>query len=277
MCLGSVRRTVVAASFLVSAVIPASAGRTQPYTGPFGGSQCAPGIVFTAWSMGWDVPYLERSNFAGLGGCTVPDLAAFLGTWQMTEQEIQGLGISNMAGKQLNIVPSAQFQLDATRRGVTVIEQYQWERFCILGAAASPSCAGGAPPQLAPSLPASALPVAPCRDSAVFQGAVRSDLFIQSGPGGEPSRPTGPFKVRASFREDMAPVSIRCPGADTAVVCRNCASMSIGKLSLTLQMDPWGQTLTATSDIGPRRLVQRYKRLSTLSLADVFNPDGTLK
>jgi hypothetical protein len=264
---------LVATSFVAT---KGATGQRGGYTGPFGGSSCAPGIVFTAWSMNWNLQYIENSNFSNLGGCVVPDLSSLLGMWELTRQEIQPLGVSNVAGKTLNIVPTAQFLVDSTQRGVTVIEEYQTEKFCKNEAATSATCAAAQPANLSPTLPAAALPIAPCRDAAVFRGAVRSDIYIEVGGGASASQPVGPFRFRTGFRQDLMPVSIRCPGAQVDVTCRNCPSFSIGKRLFVLTLEAAGATLVAqTDDPGPR-VTERFKRMTTLTLGQVFNPDGSV-
>jgi hypothetical protein len=270
-----IRATVTAAltATILVAITLAAMPAPPSQSGPFGGSLCAPGIVFTAWSMNWDLRYIENSNINNFGGCDVPDLSSLLGTWELTRQDIQPLGVSNVAGKSLNIVPTAQFLVDDTARGVTVIEEYQTEGFCKNEAATSTTCASAPPANLSPSLPASALPIAPCREAAVFRGAVRSDIYVQydSTPEGQP---IGPFRFRVGFREDLIPVSTRCPGAQMDVTCRNCASFSIGKRLWVLTLE--GATLVAqTDDQGPR-VTQRFKRTTTLTLDQVFNRDGSV-
>ena len=115
----------------------------------------------------------------------------------------------------------------------------------------------------------------PCRESAVFTGAVRSDVYVQSS--GPSSQPVGPFTLRANIRMDMVPIAIRCPGAAVDMTCGNCASMSIGKLTMVLEYDQPTDVLTAVSDVGGRVLVQTYRRETTGTIGEIFNPDGSLQ
>jgi hypothetical protein len=245
----------------------------NPYDGVLTSSTCAPGIAFTAVSMNWDLDYLYDTDFGGLGPCIVPDLSALLGRWTMVSQEMQ-VGsqslLSNVAGKTLQILPAAVFNLDPLSRGVMAQEEWHTEKFCIEGASSGITCT-----MTLPALPPG-LGVAPCRDAAVFTGAMRSDVYVQSG-GASPSQPTGPFTLRANIRTDIVPIAIRCPGADVDVTCNNCASMSIGKLTMELEHDAQTDVLTAVSDIGGRRLVQTYRRETTVTLGEIFNPDGSLQ
>ena len=111
---------------------------------------------------------------------------------------------------------------------------------------------------------------------AVFTGAVRSDVHVQSS-GGPPAQPVGRFTIRANFRTDMIPIAIRCPGASVDVTCGNCASMSIGKLTMAIEYDQPTDVLTAVSDVGGRVLVQTYRRVTTVTLGEIFNSDGSLQ
>ena len=263
---------VVVSVLALGSVRPAQAGQ-NPYEGVLSSATCSPGVAFTAISMGWDLGYLYDSDFGGLGPCVVPDLSELLGTWILVSQQIQfgtNALIGNVAGKRLQILPAAAFESDATVAGVMAQEEWLTEKFCIEGAAAAPTCGLSLPP-----LPAG-LGVTPCRESAVFSGAVRSDIYVQSS-GGSPSQPVGPFTLRANFRTDMVPIAIRCPGADVDVTCNNCASMSIGKLTMTLEYDQQTDVLTAVSDVGGRVLGQTYRRETTLTIGEIFNPDGSLQ
>ena len=255
----------------LGSVQPAHAGQ-NPYEGVLASATCSPGVAFTAISMGWDLDYLYGTDFGGSGPCFVPDLSDLLGTWTLVSQQIQFGGntlIGNAAGKMLQILPAAVFELDPTVTGVMAQEEWQTEKFCIEGAAAALTCG-----MTLPALPAG-LGVTPCRDSAVFTGAVRSDLYVQSS--GPPSQPVGPFTLVANFRTDMIPIAIRCPGAEVDVTCANCASMSIGKLTMELEYDQQTDVLTAVSDVGGRVLVQTYRRETTLTIGEIFNPDGSLQ
>ena len=251
---------------------PAQAGQ-NPYEGVLSSATCSPGVAFTAISMGWDLSYLYDSDFGGLGPCVVPDLSELLGTWTLVSQQIQ-FGtkslLGNTAGKTLQILPAAVFELDPMIPGVMAQEEWQTEKFCIEGAAAALTCTMSLPP-----LPAG-LGAAPCRESAVFSGAVRSDVYVQSS-GGPPSQPVGPFTMQAKIRTDIVPIAIRCPGAAVDMTCNNCASMSIGKLTMTLEYDQPTDVLTAVSDVGGRVLVQTYRRETTVTIGEIFNPDGSLQ
>lgn len=263
---------VVTSMLVVGSVEPAHA-RQNPYEGVLSSATCSPGVAFTAISMGWDLTYLYDSNFGGSGPCFVPDLSELLGTWTLVSQQLQfgsNTMVGNAAGKTLQILPAAMFELDPTVRGVMAQEEWLTEKFCIEGAASAPTCNLSLPP-----LPAG-LGVAPCLESAVFSGAVRSDVYVQSS-GGPSTQPVGPFTLRANIRTDMIPIAIRCPGADVDVTCGNCASMSIGKLTMALDYDQSTDVLTAVSDVGGRVLVQTYRRETTLTLGEIFNPDGSLQ
>ena len=263
---------VVASMLALGSVQPARAGQ-NPYEGVLSSDTCSPGVAFTAISMGWDLDYLYNSNFGGLGPCVVPDLSELLGTWILVSQQVQfgaNTLIGNAASKTLQILPAAVFELDPMVRGVMAQEEWQTEKFCIEGAAAAPTCNISLPP-----LPAG-LGAAPCRESAVFTGAVRSDVHVQSS-GGPPAQPVGPFTIRANFRTDMIPIAIRCPGASVDVTCGNCASMSIGKLTMAIEYDQPTDVLTAVSDVGGRVLVQTYRRVTTVTLGEIFNSDGSLQ
>ena len=177
--------------------------------------------------------------------------------------------LGNTAGKTLQILPAAVFELDPMVRGVMAQEEWQTEKFCIEGATAALTCNLSLPP-----LPAG-LGAAPCRESAVFSGATRSDIYVQSS--GPSSQPVGPFTLMANIRTDMIPIAIRCPGASVDMTCNNCASMSIGKLTMELQYDQQTDVLTAVSDVGGRVLVQTYRRETTVAIGEIFNPDGSLQ
>ena len=221
--------------------------------------------------MGWDLDYLYGTDFGGSGPCVVPDLSDLLGTWTLVSQQIQFGGntlIANTAGKTLKIFPAAVFELDPTMVGVMAQEEWQTEKFCIEGAAAAPTCGMDLPGLLA------GYGVASCQTTAVFTGAVRSDINVQSS--GPPSQPVGPFTLVANFRSDMIPIAIRCPGAEVDVTCANC-SVSIGKLSMELEYDQQTDVLTAVSDVGGRVLVQTYRHETTLTIDEIFNPDGSLQ
>ncbi|MDA1185540.1 MAG: hypothetical protein O2930_12960 [Acidobacteria bacterium] len=251
---------------------PVHAGQ-NPYEGVLASATCSPGVAFTAISMGWDLDYLYGTDFGGLGPCVVPDLSDLLGTWILVSQQVQAgpnTLIGNSAGKTLQILPRAIVELDPTVRGVMAQEEWLTEQFCIEGAAAAPTCG-----MTLPALPAG-LGATPCRESAVFGGAVRSDVYVQSS-GSTPSQPVGPFTLRANIRTDMTPVSIRCPGADIDVTCGNCASMSIGKMTMVLEYDQQSDVLTARSDLGGPTVVQTFRRETTLTLGEIFNPDGSLQ
>lgn len=278
--MGRSMRAVCLSVAAVLSVAPAPApGGQLPHAGMFSHPTCSPGIVFTAIAMEYDLHYLATSNFDNSGPCFLPDLSELLGTWEMVRQEVfvgpQHL-LSNVAGKRLQFLPRAVFDINPSLHGLMVQEEWGTEKFCVSGAAAAPGCAP-LPANLAPNLPVGGLPVAPCRESAVFEGLVRSDVYLQAGPGPSASQPVPPFTMRASVRTDLVPIAISCPGAQTAVTCRNCASMSIGKLQMVLERNSSLDTLEAISDIGGRRLVQTYKRLTSVSLAGLFNPDGSLK
>ena len=263
---------VVVGVLALGAARPVQAGQ-NPYEGVLSSDTCSPGVAFTAISMGWDLDYLYDSDFGGLGPCVIPDLSELLGTWTLVSQQIQvGTNslIGNAAGKTLQILPAAVFELDPMVRGIMAQEEWQTEKFCIEGAAAAPTCG-----IILPALPAG-LGAIPCRDSAVFTGAVRSDVYVQSS-GGSPTQPVGPFTLRANIRADMVPIAIRCPGAEVDVTCGNCASMSIGKLTMVLEYDQSTDVLTAVSDVGGRVLVQTYRRETTLTIGEIFNPDGSLQ
>ncbi len=262
---------VLVAMLALGSALPAQAGQ-NPYEGVLASASCSPGVTFTAVSMGWDLDYLYGTDFGGLGPCVVPDLSDLLGTWIMVSQQVQAgpnTLIGNAAGKTLQILPRAVFELDPTVRGVMVQEEWLTEKFCIEGAAAAATCG-----MTLPALPAG-LGVTPCRESAVFSGAVRSDVYVQSS--GPPSQPVGPFTMRANIRTDMTPVSIRCPGADIDVTCANCASMSIGKMTMVLDYDQQSDVLTAQSDLGGPTVVQTYRRETTVTIGEIFNPDGSLQ
>jgi len=262
---------VVTSMLVLGPVAPAHAGQ-NPYEGVLSSATCSPGVAFTAISMGWDLTYLYDSNFGGSGPCVVPDLSELLGTWTLVSQQIQfgaNTLIGNAAGKTLTILPAAVFELDPMVRGVMAQEEWQTEKFCIEGAAAAPTCGMALPGLLA------GFGVASCQTTAVFTGAVRSDVYVQSS--GPPSQPVGPFTLMANIRTDMIPIAIRCPGADVDVTCANCASMSIGKLTMVLEYDQQTDVLTAVSDVGGRVLVQTYRRETTETLGEIFNPDGSLQ
>lgn len=251
---------------------PAHAGQ-NPYEGVLASTTCSPGVTFTAISMGWDPDYLYSTDFGGLGPCIVPDLSDLLGTWILVSQQVQAgpnTLVGNTAGKSLQILPRAVFELDATARGVMAQEEWITETFCIEGAAAAPTCG-----MTLPALPAG-LGATPCRESAVFGGAVRSDVYVQSG-GATPAQPVGPFTLRANIRTDMVPISIRCPGAEVDATCSNCASMSIGKMTMVLEYDQQSDVLTARSDLGGPTVVQTYRRETTVTIGEIFNPDGSLQ
>jgi hypothetical protein len=263
---------LLATVLALGSVQPVQAGQ-NPYAGVLASSTCSPGVAFTAISMDWDLDYLYNTDFGGLGPCIVPDLSDLLGTWIMVSQELQvgsNTLLSNAAGKTLQILPAAVFELDPTIRGVIAQEEWLTENFCIEGAAAAMTCG-----MTLPALPAG-LGVTPCRDSAVFSGAVRSDIYVQNS-GASPTQPVGPFTLRANIRTDMVPIAIRCPGADIDVTCGNCASMSIGKLTMALEYDQPTDVLTAVSDVGGLVLVQTYRRETTLTIGEIFNPDGSLQ
>ena len=262
---------VVVSVLTLGSVRPAQAGQ-NPYEGVLSSATCSPGVAFTAISMGWDLSYLYDSDFGGSGPCFVPDLSELLGTWTLVSQQIQfgaNTLIGNAAGKTLQILPAAVFELDPMVRGVMAQEEWQTEKFCIEGAAAAPTCNVSLP-----ALPAG-LGALSCQATAVFTGAVRSDVYVQSS--GLASQPVGPFTLRANIRTDMIPIAIRCPGADVDVTCSNCASMSIGKLTMELEYDQPTDVLTAVSDVGGRVLVQTYRREATITLGEIFNPDGSLQ
>ena len=249
---------------------PAHAGQ-NPYEGVLASTTCSPGVAFTAISMGWDLDYLYNTDFGGSGPCFVPDLSDLLGTWVLVSQQVQFGGntvIANTAGKTLQILPAAVFELDPMVLGVMAQEDWQTEKFCIEGATAAPTCGMALPALLA------GFGVASCQTTAVFTGAVRSDVYVQSS--GPPSQPVGPFTLVANFRSDMIPIAIRCPGAEVDVTCANC-SVSIGKLSMELEYDQQTDVLTAVSDVGGRVLVQTYRRVTTETLGEIFNPDGSLQ
>ena len=263
---------VLATVLTTGSTPPAHAGQ-NPYAGVLASATCSPGVAFTAISMGWDLDYLYGTDFGGLGPCVVPDLSDLLGRWTMVSQQVQAgpsTLVGNSAGKSLQILPRAVFELDPSAQGVMAQEEWFTEKFCIEGAAAAPTCG-----MTMPALPAG-LGVTPCRESAVFQGAVRSDVYVQSN-GGSPAQPVGPFTLRANVRTDMTPVSIRCPGADVDATCSNCASMSIGKMTMVLEYDQQADVLTARSDLGGPTVVQTYRRESTVTLGEIFNPDGSLQ
>jgi hypothetical protein len=261
---------VLLAVLTLGAAPPAQAGQ-NPYEGVLDSATCSPGVAFTAISMGWDLGYLYGTDFGGLGPCVVPDLSDLLGTWTLVSQEIQFGGntlIGNAAGKTLKIFPAAVFELDPMVLGVMAQEEWQTEKFCIEGATAAPTCGMALPGLLA------GFGVASCQTTAVFTGAVRSDINVQSS--GPPSQPVGPFTLVANFRSDMIPIAIRCPGAEVDVTCANC-SVSIGKLSMVLEYDQQTDVLMAVSDVGGRVLVQTYRRETTLTIGEIFNPDGSLQ
>ena len=262
---------VVVGVLALASARPVQAGQ-NPYEGVLSSTTCSPGVAFTAISMGWDLSYLYNSDFGGSGPCFVPDLSALLGTWTLVSQQIQfgsNTIVGNAAGKTLQILPAAVFELDPTVRGVMAQEEWQTEKFCIEGAAAAPTCNMSLPGLLA------GFGVASCQETAVFSGAVRSDVYVQSS--GPPSQPVGPFTLMANIRTDMIPIAIRCPGAAVDVTCNNCASMSIGKLTMELQYDQPTDVLTAVSDVGGRVLVQTYRRETTVTISEIFNLDGSLQ
>lgn len=216
VCSHALGATVVVSVLALGPVQPAHAGQ-NPYEGVLSSAACSPGVAFTAISTGWDLNYLYNSNFGGLGPCVIPDLSDLLGTWTLVSQQIQfgaNTLIGNATGKTLQILPAAVFELDPMVRGVMAQEEWHTEKFCIEGAAAAPTCNLSLPP-----LPAG-LGAAPCRESAVFTGAVRSDVYVQNG-GGPPAQPVGPFTMRANIRTDMTPIAIRCPGAAVDMTCGN--------------------------------------------------------
>ena len=53
--------------------------------------------------------------------------------------------------------------------------------------------------------------------------------------------------------------------------------MSIGKLTMVLEYDQPTDLLTAISNMGGRVLVQTYRRETTLTIGEIFNPDGSLQ
>ncbi|MEW5983619.1 MAG: hypothetical protein AB1806_14790 [Acidobacteriota bacterium] len=275
-----IRHGVVAGLVLcaVTASTATPGARQNAYAGLFTHPVCSPGIVFTVRSMSWNLDYVAGSNFGGMGPCFMPDLSDLLGTWEMIRQEVNvgtQILLSNVAGKQLKILPRAVFELDPALWGVMAQEEWLSEKFCTGGATASPGCKP-LPAMLSPDLPTSALPIAPCRESAVFRGLVRSDVYLQSGVTAA-GQPVPPFTVRTTVREDLQPISIRCPGADVDVVCRNCASQSVGKLQMVFEYDLATDALRAVHTVSARTLVQHYKRLSKVTLDSLFNADGSLK
>jgi len=184
---------VVATMLALGSALPAQAGQ-NPYEGVLESATCSPSVTFTAISMGWDLDYLYDSDFGGLGPCVVPDLSELLGTWTLVSQQIQfgaNTLIGNAAGKTLTILPAAVFELDPMVRGVMAQEEWQTEKFCIEGAAAAPTCGMALPGLLA------GFGVASCQTTAVFTGAVRSDVYVQSS--GPPSQPVGPFTLVANY------------------------------------------------------------------------------
>ena len=55
------------------------------------------------------------------------------------------------------------------------------------------------------------------------------------------------------------------------------ASMSIGKLTMVFEHDQPTDVLTVVSDVGGRVLMQTYRRETTMTLGEIFNPDGSLQ
>ena len=53
--------------------------------------------------------------------------------------------------------------------------------------------------------------------------------------------------------------------------------MSIGKLTMVFEHDQPTDVLTVVSDVGGRVLMQTYRRETTMTLGEIFNPDGSLQ